>query len=221
MTEKEKSSLKKWQEKTFRFKQLSAAFRRNPDLVFTEEDQELLENGVERPDVSDDMVLRMNQGIVNNINSVVLPQDTLWILGDFCFGGGKNNYSKNLAWGRENINCKNVHFILGNHDKPEVSGFFSSCESLVDTKINGQRVTMCHYAMTTWYKSHRGSYMLFGHSHGSLNPWINEHMPEARMLDVGIDARLKRDFMPWHFDEVVDYMSSKKGHSPDHHREGE
>ena len=49
--------------------------------------------------------------IINNINSVVREDDTLYILGDLAMGDIDNAKSH-----LENINCRNVKFIIGNHD---------------------------------------------------------------------------------------------------------
>ena len=54
----------------------------------------------------------MDNGIIGNINEVIMPEDELWILGDFAFA---NNYKKLLDY-RNRINCKNVKFVWGNHD---------------------------------------------------------------------------------------------------------
>lgn len=56
-------------------------------------------------------LLEHNQTIVNNINKYVKENDTLWILGDFCLGGPDNIWEF-----RKQINCKNIHLVLGNHD---------------------------------------------------------------------------------------------------------
>ena len=56
-------------------------------------------------------VEEMNQAIIDNINEVVQQDDTLLILGDI-FMGPKD---KAEGW-LEQINCRNVMVVLGNHD---------------------------------------------------------------------------------------------------------
>lgn len=53
----------------------------------------------------------MNQAIVDGINSRVQENDTLFFLGDWSFAGAANIWNF-----RKRIICKNIHFILGNHD---------------------------------------------------------------------------------------------------------
>lgn len=54
---------------------------------------------------------KMNDTIVNNINSMVGQDDVLIHLGDWSFGGFDN-----IKKFRERIICKEIHIILGNHD---------------------------------------------------------------------------------------------------------
>jgi len=55
---------------------------------------------------------KMNSAIVNNINNIVMQDDTLICLGDWSFGGFE---SIKEFWDR--IVCKNIYLILGNHDQ--------------------------------------------------------------------------------------------------------
>jgi len=56
-------------------------------------------------------VERMNQAIIDAINNTVAFDDTLYFLGDWSFGGIENIWEF-----RQRIVCKDIHFIMGNHD---------------------------------------------------------------------------------------------------------
>ena len=58
-------------------------------------------------------------------------------------------------------------------------------------------------------------WMLHGHCHNNLFKWTNEHMPNAKILDVGVDGH---DYKPWSFDEIKKYMDKRGGFSADHHK---
>lgn len=75
-------------------------------------------------------------------------------------------------------------------------------------KGKGDFIVMSHYAMRVWNKSHHGSIMLHGHSHGSLPSYDN-----YRTMDVGYDVRPT----PFSLDEIVDIMSSRPYLQIDHH----
>ncbi len=70
-------------------------------------------------------------------------------------------------------------------------------------RFNGRELTLCHYAMRVWNKSHKGSGMLFGHSHNEL-PVI------GKSFDIGVDGH---DFAPWSLEEV----EAKLDTLPQHH----
>lgn len=53
----------------------------------------------------------MNQAIVEGINKTVEEDDVLFHLGDWSFGGIHNIWEF-----FKEINCKNIHLVLGNHD---------------------------------------------------------------------------------------------------------
>jgi calcineurin-like phosphoesterase family protein len=53
----------------------------------------------------------MTAEIIKQINNTVDKDDTLYHLGDWSFGGIDEIWEF-----RKQINCKNIHLILGNHD---------------------------------------------------------------------------------------------------------
>lgn len=57
-------------------------------------------------------VEEMSQHLVGQINKYVGEDDILFHLGDWSFGGIENIWNF-----RKQIKCKNIHLILGNHDK--------------------------------------------------------------------------------------------------------
>lgn len=59
-----------------------------------------------------DTIEQMNNQIVSNINKFVGEDDIMFHIGDFAFGNHLNIYEF-----RRRINCRNIHLILGNHDK--------------------------------------------------------------------------------------------------------
>ena len=69
-------------------------------------------------------------------------------------------------------------------------------------KVGEQKVYLCHYAFRTWNQMHRGSWHLYGHSHGTL-----PELETSRSFDVGVDCW---DFSPVSFEEVSARMATKK-----------
>lgn len=156
-----------------------------------------------------DSVLAMDSTIIDHINNTVSSQDHLYILGDFSFRG------KNPIEYRRLIKCKNIHIILGNHDKPNkfipyVGMHFTTVQAVKEITYKQQKIFLSHYPHRSWPSSHRGSWMLYGHTHANLNH-IDVASP-LKTLDVGIDNNInygKPFGQPWSFDQLYEIFRSK------------
>lgn len=145
-------------------------------------------------------VEEMDAAIIGTINERVAAADILWILGDFAFRG------RDPAHYRERINCRTVHLLLGNHDKRgkcEAAGFSPvggvSLGHVADISVGKRRIWLSHYAHRSWPASHRGSWHLYGHSHGKLDD--DDRSRKLNALDVGVDNGGR--FAPWSMDELA------------------
>jgi calcineurin-like phosphoesterase family protein len=154
-------------------------------------------------------VNEMNETLIANWNNVVTPDDVVYHLGDFAFGDA-NGVDQVMR----RLNFKHFHFVKGNHDKPFCDWYHSNkddtylapkvslYQSHLETKIEGHKFTLCHYAMRIWNESHRGALHLYGHSHGTLPDDCN-----SKSFDVGVDCH---DFAPISLERVLHLMSKKK-----------
>lgn len=144
----------------------------------------------------------------DRINETVKVDDTLYILGDFCYKG-----KKPIEY-RSRIACQNVHLVLGNHDKrnhykDDLQGFLSVKD--VDEIIYcNQRIYLSHYPHRSWPASHKGSWMLYGHVHSTL---YNEDKNSSRKtIDVGVDNTINYGKLfgePWSFKELQKLFKNK------------
>jgi len=147
----------------------------------------------------------MDSTIIDNINAVVKPRDTLYFLGDFCHrGGDPKKY-------RKKINCEDIHIILGNHDNEEKFNKkdFSSIGLMKEIIYCNKRIVLFHYPMRAWNKSYRNSWMLYGHVHGRLH--TEDDVLGRYTLDVGVDN--KREGVgfgtPFSFKEIQKLFSDR------------
>ena len=160
-----------------------------------------------------DNVHIMDQVMFDNINEVVGADDTLYILGDFCFKG-----KKPLEY-RLRIVCQDIHLILGNHDKrtdfypsdlvTDMNGF-SSIQEVKEIIYCNQRIYLSHYAHRAWPASHKGSWMLYGHTHSKLDH--EDRNSNRKTLDVGVDNTInygKNFGEPWSFKELQKLFGKK------------
>ena len=149
----------------------------------------------------------MNQCILDNLNDKVTEKDWLYFLGDMAFC---QEYLLE-SW-LDKLRCKNICVIKGNHDRTayRIKNRFFLFKDMCEINIEGQNITLCHYAMKTWNKSHHGAWHLYGHSHGSL-----PDDPNLLSIDVGVDTN---NFKPYSFEDIANIMAKKKFVPIDHHR---
>mgnify|MGYP001186250171 CR=1 FL=1 len=141
-------------------------------------------------------VEEMDEEIIKRHNEVVGPEDTVYHVGDFCMS---KDYAKFDSYRKRLMGLH--YFLKGNHDtwySPVLSQIY--LPDIMEENIEGQDITLFHYAMRVWNKSHHGSWQLFGHSHGKLPPI-------GKQLDVGVDTH---DFYPYSFEEIKEIMSKKE-----------
>lgn len=134
----------------------------------------------------------MNECIIDNWNDVVKKGDRVFVIGDFGFGKLDNVINK--------LNG-NIVLILGDHDKSALSykDKFTKITPLLNTKIKGVYITLCHWQMYLWAKSHYGSICLYGHCHGNSTPF-------GKSMDVGVDTN---NYKLYSFDEIMSIMETK------------
>jgi len=137
-----------------------------------------------------DSLQEMNDTIVNNINSVVGEDDVLYHLGDWSFGSAQT-----IGEFRERINCKEIHLILGNHDREftknvDVHNHFSSVSYYRELWLDEiqTKIIMSHYPMKSWNGSMYGNWMLFGHTHGNLENYIHPKILRQLLDDGNMEA---------------------------------
>ena len=177
-------------------------------------------NAISKLRISWESTDRMDRELFGNINSMVGENDTLYILGDFCWARGATDKIVNIyAKYRNQIKCRRVYLIWGNHDpKQGTSGrdavrrLFSGTYNLHSAHVQDDLVVMCHYAMLRWDRCHYGSFLAFGHSHGTLSEWIDANISDYRGLDVGVDSayKLLGEYRPFAFEEFRKIILSKK-----------
>ena len=130
-------------------------------------------------------------------NSIVKPEDRVYILCDLAFLSGVSERDLiNSLRGRKTL-------IRGNHDF--IKGVCCSCfDEIADIKQvyfkrsefpqipRDMEVTMCHYPLLEWPRSGKGTIMLHGHSHGRIDD-LNAQSDKLR-FDVGVDGRLAKEY---------------------------
>lgn len=216
----------------------------------------------------------MNDAIVNGINNYVKEDDILYHLGDWSFGGIQNIWEFRKRINCKNIHLvlgNHDHHIQNNRTLPNVitsvhgdirdieegtsdydenckaRNLFNSVNQLLIKDIGGVGMTLCHYAFRTWDKAHHGTWMLHGHSHGTLPTYFNtskwakdlddkdvlneeyygtDHIANTKYhyktIDVGIDSAYKLfgEYRPFSLENDLKPMFKDRSNlCEDHHNE--
>ena len=165
----------------------------------------------------------MNAHLVGNINEKVGQDDILFHLGDWSFGGFEQ-----IELFRNQIVCRNIHIITGNHDhhiendREGIQSIFSSVNKYlnlnvkwnVGTPLMGeQRFALMHFPIASWDNMARGAIHLHGHVH--FEPRLR--IGAGKMMDVGVDGN---GLYPIEMSEVLRLMRNqpiKSMFTFDHH----
>ncbi len=116
---------------------------------------------------------QMHNLIKEKWNSKVTNGDTVYILGDMAIRGTQEDL---IAY----VSTLRGHKILvrGNHDDIRDLRYKQLFDEICDYKeiqdtLNGEtiRVVLCHYPILMWRDQHRGSILLYGHVHNSIEEY--------------------------------------------------
>jgi len=103
---------------------------------------------------------------------------------------------------------------------------FSSVQDYLKITIDKKEVILSHYPMAAWDRSYKGSWMLHGHSHGTMfagnkTQWAGSDnwYTSGKILDVGIDNAhsLLGEYKPLSYEYVKKLMDKKEIRFTDHH----
>lgn len=139
-------------------------------------------------------VYDMNETIVKNWNSVVGPEDDVYVLGDLML----NNNEEGIRLIKQLKG--NIHIILGNHDTEERARLYQTCWNIKSI----QYALMFSYCGYHFYLSHYPSFTahiddrppkkerlnLFGHTHQKTNffCFVETEIENVFMYHVGLDS---------------------------------
>jgi calcineurin-like phosphoesterase family protein len=157
----------------------------------------------------------MNDELIKRWNEKINPEDEVYHLGDF-------GMTKDSGLINEILDQLNgtKYLIVGNHEGPALQNRkkFKWIKEYFELKVkddeckNGiQRIILFHYAMRVWRGDFRGTWHLYGHSHGNL-----PDKKDKLAFDIGVDCH---NYYPLSFEEVKGIMKSKTWQPPFDSRE--
>lgn len=150
-------------------------------------------------------VEEMNEELIKRWNSKIKPTDFVYHLGDVAMTKQPEILHDIL----HQLNGK-IFLVKGNHEHAALKykDRFEWIKDYHELKVkdpdapNGsQTIVLLHYAMKVWRSSFRGTWHLYGHSHGSL-----PDDPNSLSFDVGVDCH---DYYPISYKEIKAIMNNK------------
>lgn len=157
----------------------------------------------------------MNEELIARWNEKIRPEDEVYHIGDFAMTKDNEKVADIL----DRLNGTK-YLIVGNHEGPALNNRkkFKWVKEYHELKVkdsdckNGvQRIVLFHYAMRVWRGDYRGTWHLYGHSHGNLPD--NE---DQLSIDIGVDCH---NYYPLSYDEVKAIMKTKQWKPPFENRE--
>lgn len=168
-------------------------------------------------------VEEMNEQIIENFNSVLQPDDELWILGDVALGKlddsleciSRLNGKKALVAGNHDRcwlgygkNQQNPRKLVASTQRYKDAGFEEVIIDQTAIFIGDTFSILSHFPYVgdshteedrfrEWRPTDKGGWIIHGHVHSSFTQ-------RGRQINVGVDVR---DLMPVHEDEIVEIIS--------------
>lgn len=149
----------------------------------------------------------MHTALQDRWNAVVLPQDEVWVLGDFAFGPHPS-----IARLLDSLEGRK-HLVQGNHDRHRPAVYlrcgFASVQQHAELELEGLRIRMRHRPPD---HSEAAQLTLCGHVH---EKWAWD--PVRLTLNVGVDVW---DFRPISAEQVAETLvkAQNKGWAAKHLR---
>lgn len=140
----------------------------------------------------------MNRTIIANYNAVVHKNDTVYILGDIAHRIKAEETNELIS----KLNGKK-YLLKGNHDKKYDPSLFEEIRDFMTIVYKGQSISLMHYPMLSWPKSHYGSIMLHGHMHNDESYNLENRKNGILRYDVGVEAN---GYYPVSVEQIMEFF---------------
>ena len=141
----------------------------------------------------------MEEKLIKNWNKKVTNEDTVYVLGDFCFKTSKQDAIRIL----KQLNGKKI-LIKGNHDKYAGQRDFDECFEKVCDYLqiteDKQQIILSHYPIIDYAGMYYGAKMIYGHIH-------NHYVPHKNMYCVSVECI---NYEPVTVDEIIEIYKDKE-----------
>ncbi|MBO5605755.1 MAG: metallophosphoesterase [Acidaminococcaceae bacterium] len=147
----------------------------------------------------------MNEKIINNWNSIVRPEDDVFILGDVTMKGPEKAFAvlSRLA-GNKFLIKGNHDYFLDDKEWQQYAWVFRWVKDYHELVWKNQKFILFHYPITEWDDYFKGSIHLHGHQHNQKVYNHQQRQANLRRYDVGVDAN---EYYPVSIHLIIDFFS--------------
>lgn len=126
----------------------------------------------------------MDQTLIRLWNDRVHKDDTVYILGDFCY---ETRHS--AEWYLRQLKGHKI-LISGNHDSqllnnPKALHYLDGVDKILEIMDGDKRICLCHYPIAEWNGFYRGAWHIYGHIHNQWSYTFDFMYATKRALNAG------------------------------------
>ena len=141
----------------------------------------------------------MDETLIRNWNAKVTNGDTVYILGDFCYKGGRAT-----KWYLQQLKGRKV-LIVGNHDgktlqDSETMKYFEDARPMMHVTDGDKQICLCHFPIAEWNGYYHGSWHIYGHIHNRKNETYEFMRTREKALNAGC---MINNYAPATFSELL------------------
>jgi len=148
-------------------------------------------------------VREQEAAIVANFFKCVREGDTVYHLGDIAFDEeAVDRFATRFM--RMYHGSVQFHYIVGNHEKRAMAAIRHMATSVSDMKTikwGKHSITLCHFLMSSFPRSHYNAWQIFGHHHGVVP---TEHL--GKRMNVCVELH---DYKPVSIEDVRLWMNQQ------------
>jgi len=141
----------------------------------------------------------MDHVLIELWNGRVQPDDTVYIVGDFCY---QSDHAP--EWYLRQLKGHKF-LVLGNHDlpildNPKALHYLEGVDKMMHVTDGEHQISLCHFPIVEWNAYFHGSYHIYGHIHNRKDEAYEVMKKKDHALNAGC---MINNYTPASFKELV------------------
>ena len=149
----------------------------------------------------------MNEKIIKNWNSVVQPEDEIYILGDVTMKGPEQAFAVlSRLSGKKFLITGNHDYFVEKEEWEQYAWVFQWVKNYYELIWKNQKFALFHYPIAEWADYYKGSIHLHGHQHNQAVYNHQQLQAGIKRYDVGVDAN---EFSPVSIVKIIKFFENR------------